>query len=274
MIRPLAAFAAIALAAGGAPAQQHYQSSPERRTVTETRDFGEWGGPFRAKLIPSMMQDFGERYLYASANSALAPPRAGETRVVFMGDSITDMWNLAEAFPGKPYVNRGVGAQVTAQMMLRFRQDVVALRPAAVVILAGTNDVTGFLQQETPDSIVANIATMGDIADAHGIRVVIASIVPVNNYTDNARDMLKDRPPELLRSLNAKLAALARCRGYVYADYASVMTDKDGMLERPLAEDGLHPNAAGYARMKPVVSAAIATALGSRPPKRGSCQGE
>jgi hypothetical protein len=134
-----------------------YQSSPERRTITEKHDWGPWAGPFREKLVPSLMLDFGERYLYAPANAALPPPAPGERRVVFMGDSITDIWNLAASFPGRPYINRGIGSQVTAQMLVRFNQDVVALQPAAVVILGGVNDVTGFLQLETADGIVSNI---------------------------------------------------------------------------------------------------------------------
>ncbi len=255
------------LTAADAPS---YQSSPPRRSVIETRDWGAWGGPFRAKLVPALMQDFGERYLYAAANAALPPPAKGERRVVFLGDSITDMWDLSRAFPGKAYVNRGIGAQATAQMLLRFEADVVALKPDAVVILAGTNDVTGFLQVETPASIVANITAMADIADARGIRVVLTSILPVNDYTENARHVPAERPPATLRAINAELRTLARKRGYAYADYAAAMTDARGFLAADLTADGLHPNAAGYARMAPIASAAIARSLGVPPRRRRS----
>ena len=254
---------AVLLVAADEP---HYQSSPERRTVTETRDWGPWGGPFREKLVPSLMQDFGERYLYAPANAALPPPARGEQRVVFLGDSITDGWDLAKAFPGKPYVNRGIGAQVTAQMLVRFEQDVVALRPAAVVILGGTNDVSGFLQIETPETILANITAMADIADARDIRVVLGALLPVNDYGKDRGYMTKERPPATLRAINDGLRALAAARGYAFADYAAPLADTRGMLTEAYTGDGLHPNAAGYARMAPVARKAIAEAL-ARPPR-------
>lgn len=240
-----------------------YQSSPERRVVQE-RDWGPWLGPFRTKLIPSLMRDFGERYIYADANRALGAPRPGERRVVFLGDSITDRWNLSRFFPGKPYVNRGIGSQVTAQMILRFHQDVVALHPAAVVILSGVNDVQGFLQQETPEQIEANWETMADLADRHGIKVVFGSILPVNNYTEQARDVLKERNPAELRALNTWLRDFCRRRGYGYADYHAVLVDGRGLMRRDLTTDGIHPLNAGYARMAPIAQAAINRALSTR----------
>ncbi len=259
-----AAVAALAglllLAAAPAP----YQSSPPRRVLVDTRDWGPWAGPFRQSLVPVLMQDFGERYIYAAANAALPPPRAGERRVVFLGDSITDRWDLAQSFPGRPYVNRGIGSQVTAQMLVRFQQDVVALRPAAVVILAGTNDVTGFLQVETPETIVANIAAMADIAQAHGIRVVLCTILPVNDYGDTARHVVRERPPATLRAINAELRRLAMAHGLGFADYDAVLRDSDGMLAAGLTGDGLHPVAAGYRRMTPIAARAIAGVLGGQ----------
>ena len=250
----------LALAVIAANEPTHYQSSPERRTVVE-KDWGQWLGPFRQKLEPSLMEDFGERYLYASADAALPPPAPGEKRVVFIGDSITDLWNLATYFPGRPFINRGIGSQVTAQMLLRFQQDVVALHPKAVVILGGVNDVQGFMQQETPEGIIGNVEAMADIADAHGIKVVLCSILPVNDYTPQAQDVLKQRHPELLRQLNARLRALAEARGYAYADYDAVLQDSHGLMAAPYTRDGIHPTAAGYARMVPVLTAAIDYAL-------------
>ena len=271
------AVAALALSASsparktdsGAAAEQRetaepvYQSSPERRVVVE-RDWGQWLGPFRAKLVPSLMQDFGERYLYAAADRALGVPKTGEQRGVFLGDSIADRWDLPRSFPNSRYVNRGIGSQVTAQMILRFHQDVVALRPAAVVILAGINDVQGFLQQETPEQIEANWETMADLADRHGIKVVFGSILPVNNYTESARDVLKERDPATLRALNGWLRRFCRQRGYAYADYYSVLVDDKGLMQRNLTTDGVHPLRAGYARMAPIARAAIARALATR----------
>ncbi|MGN6375901.1 MAG: hypothetical protein ACTHMG_10130, partial [Sphingomonas sp.] len=118
--RWLAWMAALVLSPGMALAQDGYQSSPPRQTAVKERDWGPWLGPFRQSLIPKLMQDFGEQYLYAPADRALPPPAAGEQRVVFMGDSITDRWNLARYFPGQPYINRGIGSQITPQMVLRF----------------------------------------------------------------------------------------------------------------------------------------------------------
>jgi lysophospholipase L1-like esterase len=240
-----------------------YQSSPERRTVQD-RDWGPWLGPFRAKLVPSLMQDFGERYLYAGADAALPAPAADERRVVFLGDSITDRWDLAKSFPGKPYVNRGIGSQVTAQMILRFHQDVIALRPRVVVILAGVNDVQGFLQRESEQQIETNFETMADLADRHGIRPVFASILPVSNDGEKAAHVLEERKPDELRRINAWLKSFCAARGYVYADYYAALVDPRGLMRRGLTEDGVHPLDAGYALMAPIAETAIDKALAQR----------
>ncbi|TCU58537.1 lysophospholipase L1-like esterase [Novosphingobium sp. PhB57] len=258
-----AGIAALALVAGLASAQaaaQQYQSSPERRTVEE-KDWGQWLGPFRAKLVPSLMQDFGERYLYAPANAALPAPRPGEKRVVFLGDSITDRWNLTASFPGKPYVNRGIGSQVTAQMVLRFHQDVVALKPSAVVILAGINDIQGFLQHETPEQIETNWEALADLADRHGIKVVFGALLPVNNYTPAAKDVVKERDPKEILALNAWLRAFCTRRKYGFADYHTPMADRDGLMAARFTEDGVHPLDNGYAVMAPIAQRAIEKAL-------------
>ncbi|MDE0878102.1 MAG: GDSL-type esterase/lipase family protein [Sphingomonas bacterium] len=255
---------AIALAAAAMPTDTDpaaYQSSPPRRTITETRHWGPWAGPFRDTLVPVLMRDFGERYLYADANKALPPPQAGESRVVFLGDSITDRWDLARSFPGQPYVNRGIGAQVTAQMLVRFEQDVVALQPRVVVIFGGTNDVSGFLQVETPATMVANIAAMATIAEANGIRVVLATLLPVNSDRPDRSYLARERPSATLVAINTAIRTLAREHGYALADYAPALTDTRRQLKSSLTEDGLHPNARGYALMTPVAAAAIAQAL-------------
>lgn len=122
---------------------QHYQTLPERRTVAE-KDWAQWLGPFRARVVPTLMEDFGERNFYASANAALPAPRPGERRVVFLGGSITDRWNLAAGFPARSYVDSEICSQVTARMILRFHQDMVALKVSAVVVLAGIADLRGF----------------------------------------------------------------------------------------------------------------------------------
>jgi lysophospholipase L1-like esterase len=237
------------------PAAPAYQSAPPRRTVVE-RDWGPWLGPFRAALVPGLMQDFGERYLYAEADRRLPPPRPGERRVVFLGDSITDRWDLTRSFPGRPYVNRGIGSQVTAQMILRFHQDVIALKPSAVMILAGINDVQGFLQRETVEQIEANYETMADLAQAHGIRVIFGSVLPVHDYTQAAHDVLKDHDITKIRALNAWLKDFCLARRFAYADY-SALADARGLLKSDLSDDGIHPLARGYDLMAPIARQAI-----------------
>jgi lysophospholipase L1-like esterase len=241
-----------------------YQSSPPRHDFADPAYQGPLAG-YRAGLARAMMQDFGEKYVYAGADAALPPPKAGEQRVVFLGDSITDRWNLAASFPGRPYVNRGIGGQVTAQMLVRFHQDVIALKPSVVVILAGINDLHGVLQREDDAGIEGNWEAMADLADAHGIRVVFGALLPVNDYTENARDMLVQRDPAHIRALNDWLRAFCARRGYVFADYHAPMLDGRGLLRRELTDDGIHPLADGYARLAPVAAAAIARALRAPP---------
>jgi lysophospholipase L1-like esterase len=259
--------ATLASAAPAGAAESHYQSAPERRIVAE-RDWGPWLGPFRARLVPSLMQDFGERYLYQPANAALPAPAPGERRVVFLGDSITDRWNLAASFPGRPYINRGIGSQVTAQMLLRFHQDVIALRPSAVVILSGINDIQGFLQQESREQIETNWEAMADLADAHGIAVVFGSLLPVNNYGVAARDVVTERKPAEIRALNQWLRAFCARRGYAFADYHAALVDRRGLLGAAYTDDGIHPLDGAYARMAPIAADAIATALSHVSPRK------
>jgi lysophospholipase L1-like esterase len=237
-----------------------YQSSPPRQTAAP-KDWGPWLGPFRESLVPKLMEDFGEQYLYAPANAALAQPKAGEARVVFLGDSITDRWNLQQDFPGRPYVNRGIGSQITPQMLLRFHADVVALKPRVVVILAGVNDVHGVLQVETLDQIKANFTAMFEIARANGVAVVFSSVLPVNNYTDNARTVLAERHPDELRALNAWLLNYAATHGAQFADYYPVLADAKGLMRADFTNDGIHPTAAAYKVMAPIAQGAIDRAL-------------
>ena len=176
--------------------------------------------------------------------------------MVFYGDSITDMWPLALSFPGKPYVNRGISGQTTPQMLVRFRQDVIALGAKVVVILAGTNDIAGNTGPMTLEETEANIASMAEMARAHGIRVVLSSVLPVHNYTPQSQLAFPLRPPEKIAALNTWLKTYAAQNGCVYLDYAAAMTDERGLLQRELAADGLHPSRAGYAIMAPLAEAA------------------
>ncbi len=238
-----------------------YQSSPPRVDAVQ-KDWGPWLGPYRAKVTAKMLEDFGEQYLYAPLNAALAPPAVGEKRVVFLGDSITDKWELSRFFPGKPYINRGIGGQVTAQMVVRFHADVVNLHPAAVVILAGVNDPQGAFQMPTEDEIEMNYAAMAEMAEANGIKPIFTAILPVNNYTDNARTVLEDRKPDELNRLNAWLQAYCADHHYGFIDYGPLLRDDKGLLRADMTSDGIHPNDAAYALMAPVAEKAIEDAIG------------
>jgi lysophospholipase L1-like esterase len=208
-----------------------------------------------------LRDDFGELARYHDANSSLKPPVAGERRVVFFGDSITDIWPIPKYFPGKPYVNRGIGGQTTPQMLIRFRADVINLRPSAAVILAGTNDIAGNTGPMSLDEIEANYASMAELASAHHIRVIFSSVLPVHNYTPQSLNLYMQRSPKKILELNRWLREYCEAHGCLYLDYFSAMVDAHGLLKKELAEDGLHPNADGYAIMAPLAEAAIQKAL-------------
>ncbi len=220
---------------------------------------------YRASRIAVFTDDFGQLARYRDANASLPAPSPSESRVVFFGDSITDIWKLADYFPGKPYINRGIGGQTTPQMLIRFREDVINLRPKVLVILAGTNDIAGNTGPMSLPEIEANYATMAEQSRLHGTRVVFASLLPVNNYTPRAQDFFAQRPPEKILELNRWLKAYCTANGYVYLDYFSAMVDDKGMLKKDLSDDGLHPNAAGFKVMAPLAEAAIEKSLTMQP---------
>jgi lysophospholipase L1-like esterase len=197
---------------------------------------------------------------YHSDNAQLAPPAADENRVVFMGDSITDGWGrqYGQFFPGKPYVNRGISGQTTPQMLIRFRPDVIALKPKVVVFLAGTNDIAGNTGPMTLEAIEDNFASMAELAQANNIKVVLSSVMPVCDYI---KPQTERRPPEKIIALNAWIKDYASRNGFVYLDYYSAMLDGKQMFRKELTYDGLHPNDAGYEVMGPLAEKAIATAL-------------
>lgn len=214
------------------------------------------------------LQDWPNLARYRDANASLSAPAKDEQRVVFMGDSITDMWALPRFggfFPGKPYVDRGISGQTTPQMLVRFREDVIALQPKAVLILAGTNDLAGNTGPITLEETEANLASMAELARVNGIRVVLASVLPVSNYghdgSGNPIDMRTKRPPEKILELNAWIKKYAQEKDDTYLDYFSATVDEHGLLKKELSEDGLHPNAAGYAVMAPLAEKAIASAF-------------
>jgi len=229
-------------------------------------------GEDKAACLAFVAFDYGRLSRFAAANAALAPARDGEQRVVLFGDSITDNWSnpgYGGFFPGKPYLNRGISGQTTAQMLVRFRADVIALSPQAVVIQAGTNDVAENSGPVEVSTIEGNLASMAELAAAHRIRVVLASLLPVSDEKrDGANRPLvqtRARPPETLRALNAWIAEYAKANGHVYLDYFSALADANGAFKASLTGDGLHPNEAGYKVMAPLAEQAIAQVLSGRP---------
>ena len=208
-----------------------------------------------------ILHDWANLARYRDDNAKIAPPEPNEDRVVFMGDSITDGWGrkYGQFFPGKPYINRGISGQTTPQMLVRFRPDVIALKPKVVVILAGTNDIAGNTGPETLEDIENNLISMAQLAQANGIRVVFSSVMPVCDYI---MPQTTRRPPEKIVALNAWIKDYASRNGIVYLDYYSAMLDDKKMFSKEITYDGLHPNAAGYAVMGPLASAAIEQALG------------
>lgn len=222
----------------------------------------------RLEAQEKRLNDWPNLARYREANANVTAPAKDVQRVVFMGDSITDLWvqpRFGGFFPGKPYIGRGISGQTTPQMLVRFRADVIALQPKVVVILAGTNDLAGNTGPITAEETEDNLASMAELARANAIRVVLASVMPVSNYgydrDGNPIDMRIKRPPEKIQELNAWIKKYAAENGQVYLDYFSAMVDDQGLLKKELSEDGLHPNATGYAVMAPLAEKAIQSTL-------------
>ena len=224
---------------------------------------------FRALLdsketqIRSADRDNLERY--AESNRKLPPPAGKSARVVFYGDSITDLWRLNEYFPERDFVNRGISGQITGQMLGRFKADVADLHPEAVLILAGTNDLA---RQVPLVAIENNYLMMADLAEKYKIKVIFASVLPVSDYHKDqnpAYEMTRDRPPAFISALNEWLDRFCQQRGFTYLNYYSAMIDNAGRLQADLADDGLHPNPKGYRVMAPLALDAVQKTLA--PPK-------
>ncbi|MEO8027611.1 MAG: GDSL-type esterase/lipase family protein [Bryobacteraceae bacterium] len=208
---------------------------------------------------------------YSEANQKLPDAQSGTLRIVFLGDSITDGWRLNEYFPERDFINRGISGQITGEMLGRTRADVIDLRPAAVVILAGTND----LARKVPlITIENNYAMIADLCKLYGIKVFFTSVLPVSDYhkaENPSYERTLGRPPVFIRALNDWLKDFCVRRGFTYVDYYSQMVDQNGQLKRELADDGLHPNAAGYRIMAPIILNALNPILSvTAPAKPGS----
>lgn len=236
-----------------------------------------------AKGLADQLQDWNQLGRYHQANEELKKQPPDSKRVVFMGDSITDFWRLDQSFPGKPYVNRGIGGQTTPQMLVRMYPDVLDLKPAAMIVLAGTNDIARNTGPMTAELIEENIMAMTELAQHHGIKVILCSVLPVSDYPFLKQQsaggapaaaagpgrgplprvkMTDGRPAADILKLNSWMKDYAVRVNAIYADYFTPLADEKGWLRDGISDDGLHPNAEGYKAMTAVLVPAIQKALG------------
>lgn len=267
--RRLAAIGCVALSIGAVAALgQTLPGAAANAAGRSTAPIGQSAQPCALSAHDrQLLTDWPDLAKFRDKDAALPPPTPGENRVVFMGDSITEIWPfhgpypLAKDnrfFPGKFYVNRGISGQTTPQMLVRFRQDVIDLHPKVVVILAGTNDLAGNTGPESSEEIENNLKSMSDLAHANGIRVVLCSILPAYDYPWRPGQ----RPAAKIVAINQWMKSYAAEKGDVYVDYYSAMADARGGLPAAWSKDGVHPNQAGFTLMAPLAEAGIEKALG------------
>ena len=226
--RAVAGFGWLLLMGISSAAQQPGPASGDKTVATPGIPSTGFAGldQYRASRIAMFTDDYGQLTRYRAAN-AESKGAAAQNRVVFFGDSITDTWKLENYFPGKPYVNRGISGQTTPQMLVRFRQDVIDLQPKVVLILAGTNDIAGNTGPIRTEDIEADLASMADLAKAHGIAVVLASVLPVHNYTPKSLDFFAQRPGARILEVNRWLREYCGRNEIVYLDYFSAVADEN-----------------------------------------------
>ncbi|MGH9430107.1 MAG: SGNH/GDSL hydrolase family protein [Terriglobia bacterium] len=246
----LLAALAILLLAPAAPCQLVEQFNPPKASCCLQ---------FLAQHLSDELQDWNQLGRYHADDERLMAQPPEPHRVVFLGDSITDGWNLAKYFPGKPYVDRGVSGQTTPQMLTRMFADVIDLKPGAVIILAGTNDIARNTGPETAAMIEENFEAMTELAQAHGIKVILCTLTPISDYTQHPQS--ENRPPADILKLNDWLQQYASKSHAIVANYYQTVVDAKGMFREGYSNDGLHPNAKGYSLLAPVAEAAIEKAL-------------
>jgi lysophospholipase L1-like esterase len=229
--------------------------------------------PIFAQRLVNQLNDWNQLSRYQDENQELKKKPYDPKRVAFMGDSITDFWKLADHFPGKPYINRGISGQTTPQMLVRMYPDIIEHKPAAMVVLAGINDISQNTGPATAEMVEENIMAMTDLAQHNEIKVILCSILPVSDYaflkqqaSGKVNPYMKvpvtaTHPPEDILKLNAWMKQYAEKVNAIYVDYFSVLVDEKGFLKESCSEDGIHPNAEGYKIMTKTVEKAIEKAL-------------
>jgi lysophospholipase L1-like esterase len=207
-------------------------------------------------------QDWANLTKYQKENANLEKPVAGQKRIVFLGDSITEFWTSVnpEFFSAKPYINRGISGQTSPQMLLRFRADVIALNPSAVILLAGINDIAGNTGPSTIEMITDNIFSIAELAKANHIKVILCSVLPAYDFYWNPNSF----PSEKIITLNAMIQKYANANGILYIDYYSAMVDDQKGLKAAYSNDGVHPNKNGYEIMNPLAEVAIEKVLSEK----------
>ena len=226
-----------------------------------------------AQSLADQLLDWNQLGRYYAENQKLKSLPPEPNRVVFMGDSITDFWNLSKYFPDKPYVNRGISGQTTPQMLVRLFSDVIELKPVVMVLLAGINDIAQNTGPQTAEMVENNIRAMAELAQHHGIKVVLCSIMPVSDYPylkqqkgliDSKIKTVKwtdSHPADDIIKLNVWLKDYAEKVNAIYVNYFDAFVDEKGLLKESYSDDGLHPNNEGYKVMSQIVDAAIQKAL-------------
>jgi lysophospholipase L1-like esterase len=258
ILRSFLCVAATALMLAPMPLMAQQQTNPQPKQAVTVAAPSWQTNPYWATVDHDLLLHFANLERFHDADLQLGPPAAGQDRVVFMGDSITEGWRLEDSFPGKPYINRGISGQTSSQMLLRFQQDVIDLKPKVVLILAGTNDFAENTGPVTMDQVEGNIISMAQLSAANDIRVVLCSVLPSISFPWHPE---LGNPAPKIAAMNEWMKAYAAEKGYVYVDYYSTMKDAAGGLPPNLSKDGVHPLPAGYAIMAPLAGSGIDRAL-------------